>query len=556
MAATPSVFHVEATNASHVPESLPEETATRFEPLDGVSSDAYLGLTHALAAAGLSPERLDRGVMLIGDLAPFRRLAERVLHLRFAAANGGIDGADREDPVASALTILLVGGSTAAGAELTDPSQNFAAMFADWLSNSLSVNVTVLNMAVGATASDYYALCAGEHLRDGVDIVLAEHAVNDLVVEAHGFTSHESSLVEQELRQVRAHAPGAAFFYAGTIPWFQKCVSGEDLPGLASTLAHWRAGYVSLRNMLVGVPGSSDWPTGILEAGINANRDSCNINLEPPLDWYAMFPTAPGPGHPRGQANVLLSLLLARAVTSAFAKLSMLGWKVIDGGGQASLEPEPLHNETHEAPCLGGPPFNCRTTLSPSFGVALTPLAAACKVAWSGTTPQFNGPSCPDEATAWGDSHSASLPSEIANLTTLPVVDGWERREIANIRGEEPGSNGRGPARIRQDRKFFWGSLPTYEPKSIRFPVTVGSRGAVYVVYFTDQGGSAEFTVLCGEASVCNGTMPLVLVSGGGGNGGQRHTFAEQVASKLPPGRYILLVKSLGAFALVAVASG
>jgi hypothetical protein len=559
----------------------------RQPPLPHLAPDlhqrAQARLAEWTAAAGLSAALVARGLALVGSPLPFQRLARR----QAAARAGG-------QPPAN-ITVLVLGGSTAAGAELEDPALHFAARFAAWLSSVFyDAHVTVLNAAIGATGSDYMALCGGEHMgrrssssgsgggggggggssSDGVDIVLADHALNDVGwalgdpldygPNLYG-AEHAASALEQALGQVAAAAPGAAYAYAGVYPGQQRWRSGEDLPGFTAVLQHWRVGYVSTRNLVLGPPAS--WPAPAPDAPPQPNMDA---PLVPPFAWGTMFPG--GSYHPRGEADNYLGLLLAAWVTEALGAVPSPPLAEAGAAG-AEVEPPPphLHNASHPAPCLAGLPFTCRTTLSPSFGVPLMPLPTACVVDWSGGLPELQQPGCALLQRAGSGNSSASASASAAWEAVhfdspalplvageVPLVDGWEWLEMGAVHGgpmgkdESGGVAGRAGFGMRQDRKLYWGA--TRENVEARFPVQVGPRGALAVVYITAQNfGEAVLSLHCAGMEP-GGEVPTGRVSGAH----QMRVTKTHVLVRggLAPGkRCILKVHAVGLFGMVGVAS-
>lgn len=140
------------------------------DALDAMLARARAEIASRLVLARLSnhSELLARGVMNVGALQPYLRIVRKALDITAARAAAGladqaigdfVAGDPAVDPPEDMISLLLIGGSTAAGAELGDARWGFAATFADWLQIVLRVPVGLLNMAVGATASEYYALC-------------------------------------------------------------------------------------------------------------------------------------------------------------------------------------------------------------------------------------------------------------------------------------------------------------------------------------------------------------------------------------------------------------
>ena len=371
-------------------------------------------------------------------------------------------------------------------------------------------------------------------MRSGVDMIIAEHALNDLYyghIQEKPAVPHTAAVLEQVLVQARARAPGAAFVYAGVLPNHHRCWSAEDLPGNADVLRHWGATYVSTRNLVLGRPPAPPPDASPWETWRRGYEGECNIWIEPPFDWELIFPG--GGGHPRAYGNLYLSLLMASAMTEAMAALAAQRW----AAPTPTPLPAPLHDASHGAECFGGAPFECRTTLSPSFGARLRPLPDACAIAWHGKEPVFDAETCGD---VWESSDT-------------PPVAGWAMREMGDFRNELGGK-----LRVRQDVKYFLFSNTLNA--TARFPVRVGPRRTVGVAYFIGQEfGVVRFTLRCGDGdgstgagtTQCRHHEPVHV----DGVNGQYVTRTAIVARDVEEGVYVLEVLAWpGLFALVGVA--
>ena len=175
--------------------------------------DAMLDRGHAAIAATIArviPDlqltQLRRGVMAVGRLAPYLALADKALRIRAAAAAAGGAAGGGE---AESITMVLFGGSTAAGEELNDASEGFAHMFGAFLAKVLRVPVAVNNLAMGATSSDYYALCGGSHMLPGSDVILAEHALNVNIYDQPGSATLGDPASRARARARPAHSVGS-----------------------------------------------------------------------------------------------------------------------------------------------------------------------------------------------------------------------------------------------------------------------------------------------------------------------------------------------------------
>jgi hypothetical protein len=208
---------------------------------------------------------LECATLHAGEAAAFAAIAERGLVLSEAAASTA--GSDSSGPAGSqptlahpadpagGLTVLLFGGSASAAADLPSAADVFAVPGAEWLRATLQVPVTLLNNAVGATGSEYYAFCGDQHMAYGADLVLTEHCVNDpgCAVPADLAANYVGALTEAVVTKARAVAPGAAIVYSCFATAWN--VTGADLPGVLAALRHHDVAAVSVRELL-GLPGT------------------------------------------------------------------------------------------------------------------------------------------------------------------------------------------------------------------------------------------------------------------------------------------------------------
>jgi hypothetical protein len=158
----------------------------------------------------LSRDHVSRGTVSLGDNAPFYRLLERAANIRRRGAGH--------------ITVLAFGGSSTTGADLDRLDEIFAAVFGRALGDVLGVPVVVLNAAVGGTGSDYYAVCASQHLSSNVDVVLTENAVNDGITLV-GDKLEPTAIMQQLILSVQALAPHPA---APACRW--TCVASAAAP--------------------------------------------------------------------------------------------------------------------------------------------------------------------------------------------------------------------------------------------------------------------------------------------------------------------------------------
>ena len=322
---------------------------------------SYGGLNDFLQQINLNYTVLKRSYTTRGDIGRMRQLVSKLKQ--------GLTSIERPT-----VTIVVFGGSTAAGAELDDMDTHFANLFGKWLEDNFHVEVILINTAVGATSSDYYAMCAGRHLHSGVDIVLGEHAVNDRGDDKYEYgprlyKPYEASVTEALMLQVRQHAPSAIFVYVAFISLHRYCRNGEDLPQFLEVLGTYGAAAVSIRNMLLGRP---------------SNPDNCNLDMISNALWDQLFKNR---RHPTEVSHSYLAAALMNIITEE------ISYWLQDVEGK--VMPPLIHKNSNifdlnrAVSSMGGLVFACRTTLHPSFGSGLFPLPTGCHISWNSAEKYF-----------------------------------------------------------------------------------------------------------------------------------------------------------------------
>jgi hypothetical protein len=130
-----------------------------------VSARAEVALNDSAVRLSLSHEQISRGIVDLGSTASFAALLNRAATIQRAGTGH--------------ITLLNIGGSASAGAPpLATLEEVFSSIVGEVLQSILKVPVIVLNMAVGATATDFYAVCVSQHLSPAVDIIFTESKFN------------------------------------------------------------------------------------------------------------------------------------------------------------------------------------------------------------------------------------------------------------------------------------------------------------------------------------------------------------------------------------------
>lgn len=451
---------------------------------------AQLELNILMNQSGLSADMVVRGISRGGDLHQFLPLLSKISRL---AAGTESD-----------VVFSVFGGSASCGAELVSLDGHFAHILARWFDRSFGSRVTLLNMAVGSTSSDYYAMCAGQHLQANVDLVLGEHALNDANMRygPNLYAPHQASITEQLLLQIRRHAPRAAFVYAGLLPVYRQCTSGEDWPGVLDAVDYHGASAVSVRDLVLNSPSHWAGPTTYC-GNLPCN---CNLQLQPPFDWDQMFP---GHSHPTEAVHAYLAILLAKLIITKLGEFLELDSVPLHSTIRDHAKP-PLFQMNRTSNSWGEVAFSCRTALFPNFGLLPLPMSSSCSVTWEMNAPVMSN--CPDIKLEDWWSAQYHQPDHQSALSLLqlgpdelpwPPPGGWP--DIAGWRFAEPflWDHGHG---IREDHKFGWQAQGG--GGSIRFVVRSGPKGHIGAVYFTLPGaGTARF---CVETSGTNNSVRLL----------------------------------------------
>jgi hypothetical protein len=448
----------------------------------------------------LSRDHVSRGTVSLGDNAPFYRLLERAADIQLRGAGH--------------ITVLAFGGSSTTGADLDRLDEIFAAVFGRALGDVLSVPVVVLNAAVGGTGSDYYAVCASQHLSSNVDVVLTENAVNDGITLV-GDKLEPTAIMQQLILSVQALAPHAALVYAGLLG--PSCRTGEDIPGILAVYKLYNISIVSTRNLIFEPPSSWGDPAACPE-------------LQAPFVMYEMFK---GKNHAGSLPHAYLALLILNVLKEQFRVAAAAPKSVAKQFRLPLLDALPY----------AGRPFDCKSTLSPRFGAPLVPVPTpGCEAVWTASgEPELVGSGCNglEASQLWGDSVSETpLSSEVKDF---PLVENWELSSASFFAPDKPDS-------VRQDHKFNWDSLGAGAP--ITFLIRVGGVGTVAVGYLKGDEfyGAATFRI-SNAAGVEHSAEISDEIKGA------RHTHAVILFRDLAAGWWRLRVEPHARFGLCAIAT-
>jgi hypothetical protein len=467
-----------------------------------VSARADAAVERMSAQLQLSRDEISRGTVSLGDNAPFYRLLERAADIRRRGAGS--------------ITVLNIGGSSSTGAELDRLDEIFSAVFGRALGDVLGVPVVVLNAAVGATGSDYYAICASQHVSRGVDVVPTENAVNDSP-QMNGL-GPPASILQQLILSVQGLAPNAVLVYAGLLlrPGSSSCWTGEDIPNYLAVYKLYNISIASTRNLIFGPPSS--W----IDAA-TCPRERAHASID------RLF--KPG-GHPGPAVHAYLALLILNIFGGQFRA-------TVPPSSVAARDRQPFL----DALPFAGKAFDCKSTLSPRFGAPLVPVPTpGCEAVWTASgEPELVGSGCNglEASQLWGDSVSETpLSSEVEDF---PLVDNWELSSASFFAADRTDS-------VRQDRKYNWDSLGAGAP--ITFLIRVGSVGTVALGYLAGDEfrGAATFRI-----SNAAGVEHTTEVNDEAKN--QRHTHALLLFRDLAAGWWRLRVEPHARFGLCAIAT-
>ena len=446
----------------------------------------------------VSASQILQGIVSLGSPSPYWHLL-----LRAASIQRGNKGH---------ITVLNIGGSSSTGAELDRLDEIFSSIFGKALGIILGVNVVVLNAAVGATGSDYYAICISQHISPVVDIVLVETAINDGTLADN---NNAASVIQQLILGVQALAPHAVLVYSGFFSG-QSCKTGEDIPNIIDVYKLYNATIVSTRNLVFGLPAF--W-----------NDSSLCPKLQNPFTQEILFE---GKSHPGSKLHEYLASLLLHVFAEQF--------RVSRAQVNAML---PERRPLLDAFPFSGRPFECKSTMSPRFGAPLIPVPSpGCEVAWNtANEPKLVGGNCNGLLPYQLWEQSVSLTPLSSEVEDFPLVENWELSTASFFEVDRAD-------KVRQDRKFSWEAQGA--GASIIFLVRVGLGGMVALGYL-------EGDLYHGEATfhISNGDGLHFSVDVNDYVKNQRHTRALVLFRNLTSGWWKLHVEPRGRFGICAIAT-
>ena len=188
---------------------------------------------------------------------------------------------------AEPIKMIVIGGSNSAGGGIKDHKRLFHQLFSQWWSQVIRSHLTVRNLALGGTGSDFFTFCLQNFLpkNDEPDIVLIELSVND-----YGF-SHGKTVQPMELltRRVLSLSSSPLVLYVSLVDPIKKnqslssiknprCHSLEDL-GQRELASYYGITLFSWRDILCPLNGANRVRKPYIRPGM-VNRDHLHIDVK------------------------------------------------------------------------------------------------------------------------------------------------------------------------------------------------------------------------------------------------------------------------------------
>ena len=341
------------------------------------------------------------------------------------------------------LSMLIFGGSNAAGAELANEVETFSSLAARALEQQYNLpRVDITNVAIGTTGADYWAHCCAAYLRQSVDLIFVETSFNDVEHEygANVYRPNQPSVLTTLFSTIRLHAPDALIISANLIV----------TPSLAAKHIN---GY--RRNCTSALDSIDGYTAALNQASVPIlNIARAFVPCDTTRALWAR----------RGHANALQH----RALADVFIRWLTLSAEHCSGAVPAPQQ-LPLSSTLAGAwlrPSLSkfhpamSAQLSCRTTINPLVaGALLLPLQ--------------EGESC---ASSPASRRAGNLRfMRDGNRTRVP---GWRVDDSWHIADSSPG--------IEKGRvgKLRW--VPTEKWAPLRISVEVGAGGLVGLAYFAD----------------------------------------------------------------------
>ena len=188
---------------------------------------------------------------------------------------------------AKPIKMIVIGGSNSAGGGIADYKRLFHQLFSQWWNKVIRSHLTVENLALGGTGSDFFTFCLQNFLwkNDEPDIVLIELSVND-----YGFF-HGKTVQPMELltRRVLSLSSSPLVLYVSLVDPIKKnqslnsiknprCHNLEDL-GQRELASYYGITLFSWRDVLCPLNGANRVRKPHIRPGM-VNRDHLHIDVK------------------------------------------------------------------------------------------------------------------------------------------------------------------------------------------------------------------------------------------------------------------------------------
>ena len=188
---------------------------------------------------------------------------------------------------AKPIKMIVIGGSNSAGGGIADHKRLFHQLFSQWWSQVTRSQLTVENLSLGGTGSDFFTFCLQNFIskNDEPDIVLIELSVNDYGF-SHGKTAQPMELLT---RRVLSLSSSPLVLYVSLVDLVKKsqsltsiknprCHNLEDL-GQRELASYYEITLFSWRDILCPINGANHVRKPYIQAGM-VNRDHLHIDLK------------------------------------------------------------------------------------------------------------------------------------------------------------------------------------------------------------------------------------------------------------------------------------
>ena len=188
---------------------------------------------------------------------------------------------------AEPIKMIVIGGSNSAGGGIEDHKRLFHQLFSQWWNQVTRSQLTVENLALGGTGSDFFTFCLQNFIskNDEPDIVLIELSVND-----YGL-SYSKSVQPMELltRRVLSLSSSPLVLYVSLVDPLKKnqslssiknprCHNLEDL-GQRELASYYGITLFSWRDILCPLNGGNRVRKPYIRPGM-VNRDHLHIDVK------------------------------------------------------------------------------------------------------------------------------------------------------------------------------------------------------------------------------------------------------------------------------------